>query len=104
LKEVQADKPGSGQSCLDLNLNGPGSNIYDLRHNLPNQIRQGVFVMRVVDRKKVLPEVTIGLNKEETVTLASILSKSELEKEFCHDLLSKIGVVLKDDDFLEKKD
>ena len=29
--------------------------------------------MRVVDRKKVLPEVTIGLNKEETITLASIL-------------------------------
>jgi len=58
--------------------------------------------MRVVDRKRVLPEVTIGLNKEETITLASILSKSELEKEFCHDLLSKIDVVLKDDDFLEK--
>ena len=58
--------------------------------------------MRVVDRRRVLPEVTIGLNIEETNTLASILSKSELEKEFCHDLLSKIDVVLKDDDFLEK--
>ncbi len=59
--------------------------------------------MRVVDRKRVLPEVTIGLNKEETVILASILNKSELEKEFCHDLLNKIDVVLKDDDFREKK-
>ncbi len=57
--------------------------------------------MRVVDRKRVLPEVTIGLNKEETITLASVLSKSDLEKEFCNDLLSKIDIVLKDDDFRE---
>ncbi len=55
--------------------------------------------MRVVDRKRVLPEVTIGLDKEETITLSTILSKSELEKEFCKDLLSKIRVVLQDDDF-----
>ncbi len=60
--------------------------------------------MRVVDRKRVLPEVTIGLNKKETVILATILSKSDLEKEFCHDLLTKIDVVLQDDDFREKKD
>ena len=58
--------------------------------------------MRVVDRRRVLPEVTIGLNIEETITLASILSKSELEKEFCRDLLSEIDVVLKDDDFKER--
>ena len=58
--------------------------------------------MRVVDRRRVLPEVTIGLNKEEeTTTLASILNKSELEKEFCQDLLTKIDVILKDDDFKE---
>ncbi len=55
--------------------------------------------MRVVDRKRVLPEVTIGLDKEETITLSTILSKSELEKEFCDDLLSKIKAVLQDDDF-----
>ncbi len=55
--------------------------------------------MRVVDRKRVLPEVTIGLDKEETITLSTILSKSELEKKFCEDLLSKIKVVLQDDDF-----
>ncbi len=60
--------------------------------------------MRVVDRKRVLPEVTIGLNKKETVILATILSKSDLEKEFCSDLLTKIDVVLQDDDFQEKKD
>jgi hypothetical protein len=59
--------------------------------------------MRVVDRRRVLPEVTIGLDKEETITLATILSKSELEKEFCRELLSKIDVVLKDDDFREGK-
>ncbi len=58
--------------------------------------------MRVVDRKRVLPEVTIGLNKEETITLATILTKSELEKEFCHDPLSKISDILQDDDFREK--
>jgi hypothetical protein len=60
--------------------------------------------MRVVDRKRVLPEVTIGLNKKETVILATVLSKSDLEKEFCQDLLTKIDVVLHDDDFQEKKD
>ncbi len=59
--------------------------------------------MRVVDRRRVLPEVTIGLDKEETITLATILNKSELEKEFCRELLSKIDVVLKDDDFREGK-
>ncbi len=58
--------------------------------------------MRVVDRKRVLPEVTIGLDKEETITLSTILSKSELEKEFCEDLLSKIKVVLQDDDFKDQ--
>jgi hypothetical protein len=55
--------------------------------------------MRVVDRRRVLPEVTIGLNKEEAIILASILSKSELEKDFCRGLLSEIDVILKDDDF-----
>ncbi|MFQ5712961.1 MAG: hypothetical protein ACE5GU_02915 [Candidatus Scalinduaceae bacterium] len=59
--------------------------------------------MRVVDRRRVLPEVTIGLNKEETIILTTILSKSELEKEFCRELLSKIDIVLKDDDFREGK-
>lgn len=58
--------------------------------------------MRVVDRKRVLPEVTIGLDKEETITLSTILSKSELEKEFCEELLSKIKVVLQDDDFKDQ--
>ena len=58
--------------------------------------------MRVVDRKRVLPEVTIGLNKEETITLSTILSKSELEKKFCDDLLAKITVILQDDDFRDE--
>ena len=58
--------------------------------------------MRVVDRKRVLPEVTIGLDKEETITLSAILSKSDLEKKFCKDLLSKINVILQDDDFKDK--
>ncbi len=54
--------------------------------------------MRVVDRKRVLPEVTIGLNKEETTILATILSKSNTEKDFCSELLSKIDTVLKDEE------
>ncbi len=58
--------------------------------------------MRVVDRKRVLPEITIGLNKEEANILAVILNKSEIEKDFCGDLLSKIDAVLKDNDFREK--
>ena len=58
--------------------------------------------MRVVARKRVLPEVTIGLDKEETITLSTILSKSELEKDLCEDLLSRIKVVLQDDDFKDK--
>lgn len=64
---------------------------------------KGANIMRVVDRRRVLPEVTIGLNKEETIILTTILSKSELEKEFCRELLSKIDIVLKDDDFREGK-
>ncbi|MDR4498590.1 MAG: hypothetical protein MRK02_11845 [Candidatus Scalindua sp.] len=59
--------------------------------------------MRVVDRKRVLPEVTIGLNKEETVKLTTILSNSDTEKEFCHALLRQIDQVLQDDDFKESK-
>ncbi len=58
--------------------------------------------MRVVDRRRVLPEVTIGLSKEEANVLGVILNKSEIEKDFCGDLLSKIDTVLKDDDFREK--
>ena len=58
--------------------------------------------MRVVDRRRVLPEVTIGLNKEEAIILTSILSKSELEKDFCRDLLSESDVILKDVDFKER--
>jgi hypothetical protein len=60
--------------------------------------------MRVVDRRRVLPEVTIGLDKEETIILTTILNKSEIEKDFCLELLSKIGVVLKDDDFRKKNE
>ena len=58
--------------------------------------------MRVVDRRRVLPEVTNGQNKEEAIILTSILSKSELEKDFCRDLLSEIDVILKDVDFKER--
>lgn len=59
--------------------------------------------MRVVDRKRVLPEVTIGLNKEETVKLAAILSSSNTEKEFCRELLAQIDHVLEEDDFKENR-
>ena len=58
--------------------------------------------MRVVDRRRVLPEVTIGLKKEEAAILTAILNKSGIEKEFCSDLLSKINTVLKDSEFSEE--
>ena len=59
--------------------------------------------MRVVDRRRVLPEVTIGLNKEEAAILTKILIKSDTEKEFCIELLTRIDSVLKDDDFREEE-
>ncbi|MFQ5964599.1 MAG: hypothetical protein ACE5KZ_09970 [Candidatus Scalinduaceae bacterium] len=64
---------------------------------------KGVNLMRVVDRRRVLPEVTIGLDKEETTKLATILNKSDIEKDFCNKLLSNINTVLDDEDFKEKK-
>ncbi len=59
--------------------------------------------MRVVDRRRVLPEVTIGLNKEEAAILANILNKSDTEKDFCIELLTRIDSVLEDKDFREEE-
>jgi hypothetical protein len=49
--------------------------------------------MLVVNRRKLLPAVTIGLTKEEADKLANVLRKSNVEVSFCIDLLADIDLV-----------
>ena len=49
--------------------------------------------MLVVNRRKLLPAVTIGLTKEEADILANVLRKSNVEVSFCLDLLADIDLV-----------
>lgn len=49
--------------------------------------------MLVVNRRKLLPAVTIGLTKEEADKLANVLRKSNMEVSFCIDLLADIDLV-----------
>ena len=49
--------------------------------------------MLVVNRRKLLPAVTIGLTKEEADMLANVLRKSNVEVRFCLDLLADIDLV-----------
>ncbi|OHB88226.1 MAG: hypothetical protein A3D13_03970 [Planctomycetes bacterium RIFCSPHIGHO2_02_FULL_40_12] len=49
--------------------------------------------MLVVNRRKLLPAVTIGLTKEEADMLANVLRKSNVEVSFCLDLLADIDLV-----------
>jgi hypothetical protein len=49
--------------------------------------------MLVVNRRKLLPAVTIGLTKEEADKLANVLSKSNVEVSFCLDLLADVDLV-----------
>lgn len=49
--------------------------------------------MLVVNRRKLLPAVTIGLTKEEADKLANVLIKSNVEVSFCIDLLADIDLV-----------
>ena len=50
--------------------------------------------MLVVNRRKLLPAVTIGLTKEEAEKLAKVLGESNVEIRFCLDLLSDIDFVV----------
>ena len=58
---------------------------------LPKQKREKE--MQVVNRKKLLPDVTIGLTKEEAAKLAKVLGESDVEIKFCLDLLADLDLV-----------
>lgn len=50
--------------------------------------------MLVVNRRKLLPAVTIGLTKEEAEKLAKVLGESNVEISFCLNLLADIDFVV----------
>ena len=50
--------------------------------------------MQVVNRRKLLPAVTIGLTKEEACKLAKVLGESNVEISFCLNLLADIDFVV----------
>ncbi len=50
--------------------------------------------MLVVNRRKLLPAVTIGLTKEEAEKLAKVLGGSNVEISFCLNLLADIDFVV----------
>ncbi len=49
---------------------------------------------RVVDRKKVMDEILVGLSYEEGSKLASVLKNSQVERQFCLGLLPDIEAIL----------
>jgi tetratricopeptide (TPR) repeat protein len=49
--------------------------------------------MQVVNRRKLLPAVTVGLTKEEAAKLAKVLKESNVEIKFCLDLLADLDLV-----------
>lgn len=49
--------------------------------------------MQVVNRRKLLPDITVGLTKEEVAKLARVLSESDIEVKFCIDLLADLDFV-----------
>ncbi|MFN3468052.1 MAG: hypothetical protein ACK4WF_10205 [Candidatus Brocadiales bacterium] len=51
---------------------------------------------RVVDRKKVMDEILVGLSYEEGSKLATVLKNSQVERQFCLTLLPDIEVILMD--------
>jgi len=58
--------------------------------------------MQVVNRRKLLPAVTIGLTKEEACKLAKVLGGSDVEISFCLDLLSDIDLVALEEKIVNK--
>jgi hypothetical protein len=49
--------------------------------------------MQIVNRRKLLPDITIGLTTEEAAKLAKVLSESNVEVKYCLDLLTDIDLV-----------
>ncbi|MFQ5965459.1 MAG: hypothetical protein ACE5KZ_14375 [Candidatus Scalinduaceae bacterium] len=68
---------------------------------LPTLIKENE--MHVVNRRKLLPEVTIGLTKEEASKLAKVLSESNVEIKFCLDLLADIDLVALEEKVINNK-
>lgn len=58
---------------------------------LPTQKKGGE--VQVVNRRKLLPDITVGLTKEEVVKLARVLRESDIEVKFCIDLLADLDFV-----------
>jgi hypothetical protein len=65
-------------------------------------VRQWEEDMQVVNRRKLLPAVTIGLTKEEACKLAKVLGESNVEISFCLDLLSDIDLVALEEKIVNK--
>ncbi len=53
--------------------------------------------MLVVNRRKLLPAVTIGLTEEEAGKLAKVLGESDVAVSFCLELLTDIDFVVLQD-------
>ncbi|MFQ5862911.1 MAG: hypothetical protein ACE5IC_07285 [Candidatus Brocadiales bacterium] len=53
---------------------------------------------RVVDRRKVIDEILIGLSYEEGNKLANILRESQVEKQLCLSILPDLEAILLDND------
>ena len=58
---------------------------------------------RVVDRKKVMDEILVGLSYEEGSKLAEVLKNSQVERQFCLGLLPEIEAILFDNQLRQKK-
>ncbi len=58
---------------------------------------------RVVDRKKVMDEILVGLSYEEGSKLANVLKNSQVERQFCLDILPEIEAILLDNEMRQKR-
>ena len=75
---------------------------YDKRFSTVFPVRKREEDMQVVNRRKLLPAVTIGLTKEEACKLAKVLGESNVEVSFCLELLSDIDLVALEEKIVNK--
>jgi hypothetical protein len=75
---------------------------YDKRFSTVFPVRNREEDMQVVNRRKLLPDVTIGLTKEEACKLAKVLGESNVEVSFCLELLSDIDLVALEEKIVNK--
>lgn len=57
---------------------------------------------RIVDRRKVMDEILVGLSYEEGGLLANVLKNSQVERQFCLSLLPEIEAILLDNELRKK--